>query len=485
MEKGNVYRDHQQNIPDKIYDITIVGAGVVGCALAWRLSMFQLKILLVDKNDEVGEGTSKGNSAIIHTGFDATPGSLESRLVTSASRDWPDVAKKLKIPFKMCSAIVVAQNEEQLAALPGIISKARENGVTDVEIMDRDQVLAAVPHVHPGVLGGVFVKQESIVDPFTTTIAYAEVALQNGVDILLGAAVQALEDKESTVKILRTGEGNTVKTKIVINVAGLGGQEIARMYQGTVYDLNPRRGQFVIYDKTSAFLSDKILLPIPTKKTKGMLVCPTIFGNLLAGPTAEDLPLGDPAASFTTYDGINAVKDSAKLLVPNLAYQPSIATYAGARCNCEQGSYIIHFNDGEKDFVTVNGVRSTGLTTSFALADYLIEGLREECGLVLKKNDHAVDQRPDHCWPGWWTPPYTNPQKIKERPAYGQMMCYCENISRGEIEDVLNSTLTPKSPGSLKRRTRASMGRCQGFNCGVPLSTLLSKKLKGEEPLHL
>ena len=284
------------------YDVTIIGAGVIGCALAYKLSMYKLSVLLLDRNYDVGEATSKGNSAIIHTGFDAAVGTLESELVTKASKEWPELAKKLKIPFEKCGALLIAINDEQNKQLDKVYEKALKNGVTDVQQLTAEQVLELEPQITKDVIRGILIPRESIADPFSTSIAYSEIALSNGVDILLGIEVIGIENLDEKVKSLITNCGKKIDTRIIVNVAGLGSRKLADLYGGEPFDINPRRGQFLIFDKFSRSAIKRILLPIPTEKTKGVLVIPTIFGNLIAGPSAEDFTNDDETVANTTIE---------------------------------------------------------------------------------------------------------------------------------------------------------------------------------------
>ncbi len=351
------------------YDVIIVGAGVVGCAIAYNLSQYQLRVLLVEKRCDVGEGTSKGNSAIIHTGFDATPGSLESQLVTQASRKWPELAHKLKIPFELSGALLLAIDDEQEGKLEKIHEKALTNGVNDVRLVDAVEAERLEPNASSKVQGGLLIPRESIADPFIASVAYAEVAMANGVGILLGAHIVGLQNCQSTVKNLLTESGYRIAMRLIVNTAGLGGRDLADLYLGAPFDINPRRGQFLIFDKSCHSIVRRILLPVPTAKTKGVLIIPTVFENLLAGPTAEDFPLGSPEATSTTAEGLRWMLSNASGLCPCLLKQPVIGTYAGERCNCKQGSYLIRYNDGYPGILTIAGIRSTGFTSSIALLE--------------------------------------------------------------------------------------------------------------------
>eukprot|EP01031_Cornospumella_fuschlensis_P038565 gene38565-46877_t len=286
------------------YDVAIIGAGVVGTAIAYRLSMLRgIKTILLDENIDVGEGTSKANSAIIHTGFDADPGTLESQLLHEASEEWPRLASALKIPYEPVGALLIATNLEEKQQLKEVIAKARKNLVMDCQELSREQVLSMEPSVTSDVVGGVLIPRESIADPFATPIAYAEVAVNNGVDVCLGASVVAVRRQSGNLcneLVVRPSPKDCptstpspdviIKAKRIINAAGLGSRDLALTYSQEManeLEINPRKGEFVVL---SPRVVDRIILPLPNQLTKGILVCPTIFGNTLCGPTAVDLP---------------------------------------------------------------------------------------------------------------------------------------------------------------------------------------------------
>ncbi len=468
------FRSSKQ-LANEPYDVIVVGAGVVGCALAYRLSRYDLSVLVVERLHDVGEGTSKANTALMHIGYDEQPGSLEARLVTAAARLWPSLAEKLKIPLDPIGGIVVATDDDQARLLEGIHATALANGADDVQVLSAAEVRDIEPLISPDVRGGLYVPRESIGDPFTASIAFAEVALANGVDFVFGVSIVGVEAGSGAVTDLHSSDGHRFRSRLVVNVTGLGSRRLADAYGGGPFDIHPRRGQFLLFDKSARAAVRHILLPVPTPKTKGVLVTPTVYGNLLAGPTAEDLPLDAPDATSTTIEGLQAVLAGGRRLYPGLAEQPIIGTYAGARCACDQGSYLIRYNDGRPGIVTVTGVRSTGFTGSITLGDHLIEGMVEHCGLELSNDSEAIDERPETSWPGWWRRPFEDRHRVAAQPDYGRMVCFCETISRGEIVDALDSPLRPRTLDALKRRTRAMMGRCQGFDCAVALSEIVSQ----------
>jgi len=459
------------------YDVIIVGAGLVGCALAYKLSQLAVKVLLVDKEFFIGEGTSKANSAMLTTGFDIAAGSLETLLCREASKQWPDICQKLKLPYKQCGCLIAALDNDEASVLKDIHRKAMTNGVSDVRLITGSEVRELEPNITPKVLSGVYSPSDAIGDPFGTAFAFAEVAIINGVDILLGSEIVGIEKKFGSIKSLITSAGHRLETRILVNVSGLGSRELANQYNGESFDINPRRGQFLVLDKSSGSLVNRTLLPVPNPdKGRGILVIPTIYGGLLAGPTAEDLPYGTINPTDTSIDALQSLLPRASLLCPDIMNEPVIGSFAGARCNCAQGSYVIRFNDGLAGVLTVTGVRSTGFTTSVALADYLIEGLYKECDLDLSNDPDAINSRPDSAWPGWWKRKFEDDDLIKKNPDYGRMVCTCEQITRGEIIDALNSPLKPRTLSAIKRMTLAQLGRCQGFNCLISIAEIISEQ---------
>jgi len=457
-----------------VYDVIIVGAGFVGCALAYELSQYQLNVLLVDERFDVGEATSKGSSSIVHTGFDAPVGTLESELVTAASRKWPELAKKLKIPFEPRGALLLATDDEQAAKLDAVYKKALDNGVDDVRRLSGRESREMEPNITDQVRAGLSVPRETLADSFAAAVAFAEVALQNGTDILLGVSIVGVEGAGENVKKLVTDKGHRLSTRTLVNVAGLGSRALADRYGGAPFDINPRRGQFLIFDQSASSAVERILLPIPTKQTKGVLVIPTIYGNLLAGPTAEDFELGDETTTDTTADKLKSLLTGAAGMFPNILEQPVIHCFSGVRCNCAQGSYLIRANDGGKNVVTVTGIRSTGFSSSPALAEFLTALLHDECGLPLEPDPEARDDRDEGSWPGWWVRRSGMTRGGDRDPEYDRTVCFCENISLGEIKKAILSPLRPRTLDAVKRRTRTQTGRCQGFNCRIRIAQIMA-----------
>ncbi|MDQ8702769.1 FAD-dependent oxidoreductase [Streptomyces sp. LHD-70] len=466
------YGPLQGSVP---YDVVVIGAGVVGAAIARELARHQrLRIALVEASHDVGDGTSKANTAILHTGFDATPGTLEARLVREGHVLLGAYAAECGIPVEPVGALLVAWDEEQLAALPGLAAKAARNGYEAARIVDADELYAREPHLGPGARGALAVPDESIICPFTTPLAYATQAVRAGVDLHLNSRVQHVTwdpEPASGGHALHTERG-PLHARWLVNAAGLHADTVDRMLGRTTFTVTPRRGQLVVFDKPARDLVRHILLPVPTALGKGVLVAPTVFGNVLLGPTAEDLD--DRTATHSTEQGLTALHTQGARILPELLEEEVTTVYAGLRAATEEDDYRID-SWAEQRYVTVGGIRSTGLTASLAIAAH-VTGLLAEAGLDLGTPTSLPPVRMPGL--GEHSPrPYQDAERIAADPDYGRIVCHCERVTLGEIRDALGSTVPPASLEGLRRRTRARGGRCQGFHCGAALRDLLDGEL--------
>ncbi|QEV21463.1 FAD-dependent oxidoreductase [Streptomyces alboniger] len=452
--------------PGTTYDVTVIGAGVVGAAVARELARHRgLRIALIDAANDVGEGTSKANTAILHTGFDAVPGSLESRLVREGQRLLAAYAAESGIPVEPVGALLVAWDEEQLAALPTLLDKAVRNGYREARIISPDRLRAREPHLGPGALGALDVPGESIICPWTTTLAYATQAVRGGVDLHLDCRVLRVDPSGGRHE-LTTSRG-ALRTRYLVNAAGLHADTVDRLLGHDDFTVTPRRGQLIVFDKFARGLVNHILLPVPTALGKGVLVAPTVYGNVLLGPTAEELD--DKTATASTAEGIALLREKGRRILPELLDEEVTAVYAGLRAATEHDDYRVSAHK-EQRYVTVGGIRSTGLTASLAIAAHVTE-LLTATGLDLP----AARELPPVRMPnlGEASPrPYRRADLIAADPAYGTIVCHCERVTRGEIRDALAATIPPGSPDGLRRRTRARGGRCQGFHCGAQVREL-------------
>nr|WSW65198.1 NAD(P)/FAD-dependent oxidoreductase [Streptomyces sp. NBC_00995] len=448
------------------YDVTVIGAGVVGTAIARELAHYPLRIALVEASDDIGDGTSKANTAILHTGFDAVPGSLEARLVREGRRRLSAYAARTGIPVERVGALLVAWNAEQLASLPSLLAKAEANGYHAARLLTADEVADREPHLGPGALGALEVPDESVICPWTTPLAFATQAVRAGVHLHLDCPVLGI-DTGDAAHTLATGRG-PLRTRFLVNAAGLRADEIDRLLGHDAFTVTPRRGQLIVFDKLARDLVRHILLPVPTAAGKGVLVAPTVFGNVLLGPTAEELD--DKSDTGSTQEGIALLREKGRRILPRLLDEEVTAVYAGLRAATGHEDYRIQEYPGLR-YVAVGGIRSTGLTASMAIAAHVMTLLART---GLDPGDPA--EPPPVTMPGIGEVserPYLNAELIARDPAYGTLVCHCERVTAGELRDALASTLPPRSVAALARRTRAGNGRCQGFHCGAGLRALI------------
>lgn len=453
-----------------VFDVAVVGAGVVGSAVARELAGYDLTVALIEAGDDVGDGTSKANTAILHTGFDATPGTLESRLVARGYELLSGYAVRTGIPIERTGALLVAWTAEEHATLTGLQDKAIRNGYRSTELVDAAEVYRRVPSLGPGALAGLTVPDESIICTWTTTLALATDAVRRGVDLRLRHAVDAVAaDEEYTA--LHCSNGQTIDARWVINAAGLGADSIDRMFGHDRFTVTPRRGELLVFDKQARPLAPTIVLPVPSKLGKGVLISPTIYGNVMLGPTAE--PLADKTATGTTEAGFEFLLDKGRTLMPTLLDEEVTASYAGLRAAAEHNDYVIELDPAQR-YLVLGGIRSTGLTSSMAVAEYVRE-LLDKAGLTLKDK---AELPPPPTMPNIgeaFSRPYQDQAAIAADPAYGTLVCFCERVSAGEIRDALASPLPPADLSGLRRRTRAGNGRCQGFYCGAEVQAMLER----------
>jgi glycerol-3-phosphate dehydrogenase len=450
-------------------DVAIIGAGVVGTAIARTLAGYRLDCVLLDAATDVGTGTSKANTAILHTGFDARPGSLEARLLRRGSELLWSYAAAAGIPVERTGALLVAWTPEQAAALPSIAANARRNGYAAVRPVSAAELYAREPWLGPGAVAGLEVPDEGIICPWTTPLAFATEAVGAGVRLLLGAAVTGVSAHADGRHELVTARG-PVRCRWVVNAAGLGSDVIDRMFGGGGFTIRPRRGELVVFDKLARPLLRSILLPVPTARTKGVLVAPTVYGNVLLGPTADDVR--DRCDRGTTGPGLRSLLEAGRRILPRLAEEEVTSCYAGLRAATEHPDYVISA-DGRRRYACAAGIRSTGISASLAIAEHVVS-LLAAAGLPLRprRDRPAPPVMPYIGEEG--LRPYRDAKRIAADPAYGRIVCHCERVTLGEIRDAMAGPLPPADLGGLRRRTRVMNGRCQGFYCAATVSRLFA-----------
>ena len=452
-------------------DIAVIGGGVVGCAVVRRLALEGSSVVLVEKAPDILDGASKGNSAILHTGFDAPPNTLEWKCVQSGYDEYIAIHESLNLPLMKSGALVAAWTEEEEAKFSDIINKGMGNGVKDLRLLTKSEVLLREPNLSGDIRAAIEIPREYVIDPWSAPLAYLIQALENGGQAVFDAAVTGGEFTGDSWE-LQTKKG-IIKARHVINTAGLYGDILDRDVLGTSeFTIKPRKGQFVVFDKAANKLVSSIVLPVPTKRTKGIVLFPTIFGNLMVGPTAEE----QDSRSDASVDAeiLKELHFQAIKKIPALANVPVTATYAGIRPATERPEYRIT-EDDDRNWISLGGIRSTGLTSALGLAQH-VHSLLVEKGVQFK--------------------PITNPSIPKvpnlaehlprdyQKSGYGEIVCHCELVTQREIKAVLESEILPAgSLSGLKRRTRATMGRCQGFYCSSRLAELTEGKFS--EPIAI
>lgn len=461
------------------YDVAVIGAGIVGSAIARTLAGYDLSVALLDASNDVGDGASKANTGILHTGFDAPPGSLEARLVREGSRLLRAYAGDAGIPIEDTGAVLVAWSDEELEALPGLHAKAQANGYHATSIIGAAEVYQMVPNLGPGARGGLVVPDESIICTWTTNLALATDAVNRGVTLLLDHRVTAVHSDDHHTR-LECANKPTVVASWVINAAGLGSAEIDRLFGFDRFVVTPRRGELIVFDKHARSLVDTIVLPVPSSRGKGVLITPTIYGNVALGPTSEDLDRRDSSTSET---GLAFLLDKGRRLMPRLLGEEITATYAGLRAANSHGDYLVEVHT-ELRYLVVSGIRSTGLTSGMAVAEHVRDRLASVEAMPLTPRA-ALPPAPQMANIGEAFPrPYMDDSRIVQDGAYGRIVCFCERVTEGEIRDALTATIPAPSLEGLRRRTRAQMGRCQGFYCSAEVKQMLDASLADRSLTH-
>lgn len=452
-----------------IYDVAVIGAGVVGAAIARTLAKYELSCVLVEAAPDVGMGTSKASTAIWHTGFDATPGSLEAQLLRRSYPLMETYVEEAGIPVERLGAILVAWSAEQWQSLPALLARAHQNGVTDACLWSAAEVYQHEPHLHAGALGGLYVPGEGILCTFTLPLALATQAVVNGVALKLNfpvAQITELPDERWLVQ----GAGGALRCRYLVNAAGLYSDVVDRLLGHQTFTVTPRRGELIVFDKLARGLVNHVLLPVPTATTKGVLVSPTVYGNVLLGPTAEDL--ADKSDTATSAAGLEMLLEKGKAILPDLLGEEVTALYAGLRAATEHKDYQIALYPQQR-YICVGGIRSTGVSAALGIGEYIGE-LLAESGLALHPKATFQTIRMPYIGEAG-TRPYQSPAMIAENSAYGHLVCYCERVSRGEVVDATQATIPAATLDGVRRRTRALQGRCQGFNCQAAITALLAR----------
>ncbi len=510
-----------------MYDVAIIGAGVTGCAIARELSRYRLSTCVIEREEDVCCGTSKANSAIIHAGYDAHPGSLKAKLNVEGNRLMDDLSRDLDIPFRRNGSLVVLTQDNDPDILNRLYEQGQANGVPDLRILSREETRQMEPHLADGVIRALYAPTGGIVCPFELTMGLAENASANGVDFFFNAPVTSVEKtsagslsqinpvcanagnradsaKKSTVSFFlirgkspdlrfessgsqnyrepqtvcdpdfcRDADGNfSIRAKLLVNAAGLYADFINNQLSSRQLHITPRRGQYQLLDKSAGKHVDKTIFQAPSKMGKGVLVAPTVHGNLLVGPTAEDI--GNKEGVNTTREGLAYLAATASKSVANLPFREVITSFAGLRAHEDSGDFVLGPCEDVPGLYNAAGIESPGLSSAPAIGRMIAGQIAETLSAEKKAGFHSIRRR------------VTDMNridlagrnaKIQKNPAYGRIICRCESVSEGEILEAIHRPLGARSLDAVKRRTRAGMGRCQSGFCSPKVMEILEREL--------
>ena len=456
---------------DEMFDVAVIGAGVVGGMIARALARYKLSVVILERESDVAMGATRANSAIVHAGYDAKPGSLKARLNVRGSEMMETVAGELGVKYKRNGSLVVGFNDEDKATLEDLVRRGETNGVKGVRLLvTRDEVTALEPNIGTDVTCALYAPTGAIICPYELCMAAVGNAMDNGAELRLDFNVSDIEKIEGGYSVKSKG-GDTILTRFVVNSAGLYSDDVAKMVGDDSFSVNPRRGEYLLLDREAGGIVSSTIFRCPSKMGKGVLVTPTVDGNLLVGPTAEDIE--NKADTSTTAAGLALVRSLASAPVSGINFGKVITSFTGLRSTGSTGDFII--NTSGEGFVNCAGIESPGLSASPAIAEYVTELLRD-LGLELaEKESYKATRQSMHFYSELDTEGKN--KVIAEHPEYAHIICRCEGISEGEILHAIRTNPRPRTLDGIKRRTRASMGRCQGGFCTPYITELLSAEL--------
>ena len=456
-------------------DVAIIGGGVIGCAVAYTLSRYDGRVAVLEKENDVATGATRANSAIIHAGYDPEPGTLMARLNVEGCAMAPELCRQLDVPFQPIGSLVLSFSPEDDDTLRTLYERGMKNGVPGLELLDAAQVHTMEPQVSDEVRGALYAPSAGIVCPWEYALAMGEVAAQNGVAFHLNCAVTAIEPREGHYR-LTTSQG-VFDARYVVNAAGVESAAVHGMVAPPEFTLRPSRGEYYLMDKSESGRAHHVLFQCPSALGKGVLVSPTVDGNLIVGPSA--IAAGNAARVNTTAQGLRSVQQAAARTLPSINYRNTIRVFAGMRANTDQKDFIL--KEVRPGFIDLAGVKSPGLTAAPAIGRFCAE-LLQQAGLRLTEQAGGVTARRKTRFRRLSAE--EKARKIAENPLYGRVICRCETVTEGEIVDAIHSPIPPRTVDGIKRRTGAGMGRCQGGFCSPRVVEILSREL-GCTPLDI
>lgn len=452
-----------------MFDAVVIGCGVVGALIARELTKYNLKVCMLEKENDVAMGASKANSGIVHAGFDAAPGSLKAKFNVEGNRMMGALCRTLGVKYKNNGSIVIGFCEQDIKHIKELYERGIKNGVEGLEILDAKQVHELEPHLGENVVGALYAKTGGIVCPYGLTIAAAGNAMDNGAQLICNFEVSGIS-RDNDMYIITSTDGQSISAKYVINSAGIYSDKIASMVGDNSFTVHPRVGEYMILDKDCGYLCTRTIFRTPTKMGKGILVSPTADGNIILGPTSEDK--SDKEDKSTTPEGITLVAKQAFENTPDVPLRGVITSFTGLRSVGDTGDFII--KKSAKNFISLGGIESPGLTSAPAIAKYIVSLLKKECGMKLLKNPDFSGKRKAYYKFSEMTTAQKN-KIIRQNPDFGTIICRCEGISKGEIIEALTVNPPASDVDGVKRRTRSGMGRCQGGFCSTAIVEIISE----------
>ena len=454
----------------KSADVVVIGGGIVGTAVLRELSKYDLKCILVEKEPDLAMGTTKANSAILHAGFDAPTGSLKAITNVRGNKLYHELEQELDLDIKWTGSLVAATTDEEMETLQELLERGKANGVEGLKILSREEVLQKEKNL-TSVKGALWAPSAGVCWPFGAALAFARCAVQNGAEVMRDCRVLGFIKEDGRITGVETSQG-VIKTKYVVNAAGVYADEIAKLAGDESFTITPRKGEYILFDKTAcSSLVFGVVFPTPTKKSKGILVCTTTHGNTFIGPNAQDME--DKEDHAVTAEGMNEIIASARKLIPNLPMGAAITEFSGLRAVSSTGDFIIGAS-AVAGLYNAAGMQSPGLTAAPAVAEMLAEAIVKDSGAQAKA-DFKAELPKKHVFNRLnWD---KQAELIKENSLYGRVICRCETITEAEIVEAIHESCGARTVDGVKRRTRAGMGRCQGGFCGPRVTQILAREL--------
>ena len=458
------------------YDVIIIGCGIIGAACAYALSRYDLKVAVLERDNDVANGTTKANSAIIHAGYDPLPGTKMARLNVEGNRLAEEICKKLDVPYKKIGSLVLALTEEELPHIKALYDRGVANCVPGLQLLTAEETLAMEPNVSPEVQGALYAPSAGIVNPWEFALAMAETAVKNGVALFLNTNVDGIGQTDRGY-VLETSKG-TFSSAFVLNCAGTLTDQVSSLLSPADFRITPARGEYFLLDKSEGTRVNHVIFQCPSALGKGVLVSPTVHGNLIVGPNAVS---SDPEDTTTTADGLASVRTQAVRSVPSINFRDNIRNFAGVRANSDHEDFIVEEKFGFSGFFEFAGIRSPGLSAAPALGLEAVRLLRE-AGLPLNEKEQYMDTRKRIRFHELSADERN--ALIQKEPRYGRVICRCETVTEGEIVAALHTPIPPVSVNGVKRRVGAGMGRCQGGFCAPRVQEIIAREL-GVSPLDV